>query len=81
MLRNIISRPDTPWQGFWQGFGGASLTMGVPLVGMAIQAGKWRALAIVIPVALGCGLIGGLWLAIWRLVQGRAYSEIAGGDD
>lgn len=82
MLRNIISRPDTPWQGFWKGFGGTLISAGLPvIIGAPLRAGGWRALSISIPIGLAIGVLGGVGLAIWRAVQGWAYREVSGEDD
>lgn len=38
-----------------------------------------RSLAFTVPLALGISLMGGLGVALWRLVQGWAYDKISSG--
>lgn len=80
-MRNLIVRPGSPWQGFLKGLGGTFMAVGIPLAGIPpIRAGSWDALAISVPFALGVSLLGGLALAVWRLIQGWAYREFVGDD-
>ena len=41
----------------------------------------WRSLTFTVPLALGISLVGGLGLALWRLVQCWAYDKISSGPE
>ncbi|WP_293407207.1 hypothetical protein [Phenylobacterium sp.] len=45
-----------------------------------VRVGSWQALALSLPVALGVSFLGGLGLALWRLIQAWAYREFTGDD-
>lgn len=78
-LRNLISRPDTPWHGFRQGLGSTLVAVGIPIATIVpIRAGSWEAFGVSIPIALGLSLLGGLGLALWRLIQCWAYDHFTG---
>lgn len=82
-MSDLITRPDTPWQGFWQGFGGAALAVGVPLTVICLfqfsSSGLFRVLGFCVAFTAAVSLVAGLGLALWRAVQGWAYARFKEG--
>lgn len=80
----LISRPDGPARGFFQGVTATALAVGIPLTTqvfvMALYARKpLLGLAICAGFTLVVSLAAGILLAIWRQVQCWAYDRFVEG--
>ena len=81
---DLISRPGTPLQAFFEGAGAAALAVGLPLTGaalvMAFKADRlWAGVAFSLVFTAAAALLAGLAWAGWRLVQLWAYDRFTSG--
>ena len=82
-MSRLVQRPDTPWNGFLDGAIWAGFGAGVPLVGTCLvrfwDAGILKVLAVSLLMAGAASLVGGVGLALWRVIQGWAYDRFLEG--
>ena len=84
-MQDLIVRPDGPGRGFIQGAVVTASGAGLPIILIMLirfwgPAG-WRSLGVTVPLALVISLVGGLAVALWRLVQCWAYDKISSGPE
>ena len=81
-MRGIISRPEGPLTGFAKGAGATFIAVGIPImVGTLFMHGQgvslWAKLEVSGAITAVMCMVAGCGLAIWRLIQGWAYSQIS----